>query len=79
MVDQPRVHHLSRRLPDDVVLHKVLVLVHPRLHARVLRIVDGRRGRVPVVMMVVVVVTVMVAVVMVCRCRGRGVALLRRR
>lgn len=63
MVDQPSVHHLARCLPDDVVLHKVLVLVHPRFHPCMLCIVDGRGVRVPVVVVRVMVVCMTVVVV----------------
>lgn len=46
MRHEPRVNHIARRLSHKVVLSKLLILVEPRLHARVLGIV--------VVLMVVV-------------------------
>lgn len=57
MVHQPSVHHLPRSLPDDVVLHELLVLVHPRLHSSVLCVVDWRR--VPLVVSMLMVVMIM--------------------
>lgn len=65
MVHQPSVHHLPRSLPDDVVLHELLVLVHPRLHSSVLCVVDWRRVPLVVSMLMVVVIMCMWMMMMV--------------
>lgn len=41
---QPAVHHVPGGLPDEVVLHKLLVLVQPRLHPGKLDIVADADG-----------------------------------
>lgn len=39
MRNQPTVHHVPGCLPDEVILHKLLVLIQPGLHPRELSIV----------------------------------------